>query len=246
MSNDIIETIEYKEMTINIYPDYNYDTGMDDTMGELHCDSRDLYIGSVRKDGKEVKKPVSLKYSIAEMLDILKDSRVFYGSYGSHSGQWLNAMCGEIDAKELETLAKAQYKKDYPTKEDREYICYEDYIAELECNELYSDGLDRADVLLIIPRDLYGNKTDTPEKIAKTCWQYWDDIIRGNVYYYLIKDRDGYIVDSCGGFVGDDYIEKSAKEAIDAIDQEKHYKEKYKAEIAQHAETIKQLSQKIA
>ena len=32
----------------------------------------------------------------------------------------------------------------------------------------------------------------------------YDQYLRGDVYYYVIKDEDGEIVDSCGGFYGED------------------------------------------
>lgn len=263
---NIIETVDYKGFAIQVFPDYDYDTGNTDCMGELHCNGRDLYIGSVRKDGKEVQKPFSLAYSILETLDILKDNHIFFGSYGSHSGQWLNAMRGEIDAKELETLAKAQYKEEYPTKEEREYYCYEQYIADREVQEVYECDGDRADVFLFVPRALWGNKKQTPQEVAASCWEYWDDCIRGNVYGYNIVDKDGDSIDdvefiggSCWGFVGDlynysakkpedrdGYMIKDAKGFIDTINTEEYYKTKYKKQIEQHADTIKKLASKIA
>ena len=259
MSRDIIETIEHKGFIIQVIPDYDYQMDSDEGMGQLHCDSRDLYIGAIRKDGKEVKKPISIKYSISEILNILETSHIFYGTYGSHSGQWLNAMRGEITVKEITQAAKALYKKDNPTKADREYQSFEDYIYDMSIEDLDLPGIDnqKADVLLIIPRDLWGNKKQSAHDIAKGIWQYYDDCIQGNVYGYNIVDKDGDDIDgienyggSCWGFVGglynygakspadrDGYMIKEAKNIIDAINAKEYYKTKYKKQIADHTDS---------
>ena len=257
MENDIIETIEHNGFTIQIIPDYDYEHD-DDGMGQLHCDSRDFYIGAIRKDGREVKAPVTLKYSVADMLDILKTSHVFYGSYGSHSGQWLNSMRGEVSLKELEKLAMAEYKKEYTTKKDKEDTPFADFLYEIETRDVIEPE-ERNDVLLIIDNDIIGKQS--AYDIGKNCWKYWDDIIRGNVYGFNIVDKDGDSIDdgSCFGFVGDVYnygckkpedrdghMIKDAKSVIDSLDAVEYYREKYKAQIARHAETIKALSSKIA
>ncbi len=244
MENDIVETIEHNGFTIQIIPDYDYEHD-DDGMGQLHCDSRDLYLGAIRKDGKEVKAPVTLKCSIAYMLDILKTSHVFYGSYGSHSGQWLNSMRGELSPRELEKLAMAEYKKEYTTKKDKEDTPFADFLYEIETRDVIEPE-ERNDVLLIIDNDIIGKQS--AHDIVKGCWQYWDDVIRGNVYGFNIVDKDGDSIDdgSCFGFVGDEYMIKDAKSIIDSLDAVKYYRAKYKKQIARHAETIKALSSKIA
>ena len=264
MQNNIIETIDHNGFTIQIIPDYDYEHD-DDGMGQLHCDSRDFYIGAIRKDGREVKAPVTLKYSVADMLDILKASHVFYGSFGSHSGVWLNSMRGEINPKELEKLAKALYKKEYPTKKDREYMSFEDFLYEIETRDVIEPE-ERNDVLLIIPSDLWGNTKQSAHDIGKNCWKYWDDIIRGNVYGFNIVDKDGDSIDdveynggACYGFVGDVYnyrakkpedrdghMIKYAKSIIDSINSSEYYTAKYKKQIADHENAIKKLSEKIS
>lgn len=266
MSRDIIETIEYKGFNIQVIPDYDYQHD-DDGMGQLHCDSRDLYIGAIRKNGKEVKKPITIGYSVREFLDILEDNHIFYGSYGSHSGQWLNAMRGEITKNFLTKPAIEQYKKEYPTKEDREAYTEEDFFSDTAFEDIQDIVTNRqcADVLLIIPRDLWGNTKQSPHDLAASCWQYWDDVIRGNVYGFNIIDNDGDDIDdveyqggSCWGFVGDlynynktkpeerdGYMLHEAKRVIDSLNAKEYYKTKYKKQIAAYADTIKTLSSKI-
>jgi hypothetical protein len=256
--NNKIETIEYKGFCVNIFPDYDYDTSMDDAMGALHCAGNDLYIGSIRVDGREVKAPISIEYSVSDFLEILKESHVFYGSYGSHSGVWLNAMRGEITAHEITCAAQDLYKKEHPTQEDREDQGYEDFIEETTLENLNIPDIDRqsANVLLIIPRDLWGEKQSAYE-VAKKCWQYHNDVITGNVYGYTITDKDGdnvddveYVGGSCGGFVGnlydygdgvkdhDGYMIKDAKKIIESIDEKNYYTKKYKKQITEHENAI--------
>ena len=47
----------------------------------------------------------------------------------------------------------------------------------------------------------------------------YDHYIRGNVYSYLIQDKDGTMIDSCCGFIGDyeDGALREAREHIDAV-----------------------------
>ena len=163
-----------------------FDSSDDEAYGELHCDSRDLYIGAIRKNGKEVQKPLSLNIPVKEMLDILDISRVFVGDYGSHSGVWLTRNPEEITKEELLKEIE-RMDKEAGENEDNEDV------KEIEtCFFTKTKG----DVLLILP-------SDTKDDEVNYAWQYWDDCIRGNVYAFVIKDKDGDLVDSCAGFVGD-------------------------------------------
>jgi hypothetical protein len=54
----------------------------------------------------------------------------------------------------------------------------------------------------------------------------YDAYLRGEVYYYLIKDADGEVLDACGGFLGGDndqleYLQQEAREAADCARQER-------------------------
>ena len=86
----------------------------------------------------------------------------------------------------------------------------------------------QGDVLLIL-------NSDTKDDAVKKTWQYWDDYIRGNVYAFVIKDKDGDWVDSCAGFVGDhdtSGLMEIASNIIDGINSKEYYTKKYQEEIA--------------
>lgn len=69
-----------------------------------------------------------------------------------------------------------------------------------------------------------------PNKDFKT-WQEWawammesemkvyDDYVRGNVYFYQIEDENGDVIDSCGGYIGDDAMKEQESEIHAIIDQ---------------------------
>ena len=38
--------------------------------------------------------------------------------------------------------------------------------------------------------------------------------VSGDTWYFVIEDENGEVLDSCGGFIGYDYAEESAKEAL--------------------------------
>lgn len=43
--------------------------------------------------------------------------------------------------------------------------------------------------------------------------KHYDDFLQGDVYYYLIEDRDGDVIDSLSGMWGREYAEKEMEEA---------------------------------
>lgn len=46
----------------------------------------------------------------------------------------------------------------------------------------------------------------------------YDAYLRGEVYYYIIEDADGEMVESCGGFVGEaDYCLSEGKEVLESV-----------------------------
>lgn len=243
-----IDTEEYNGFTIETHiDDISSPMDMLDCIGQLHCDSRDLYIGAVRKDGKDVQKPITLNCSIYEMIDIMKDNAVYTGDYGSHSGVWLTGSPDRLYPEHLMDGVRklmANDRKDYEETE-------EDAIREITCREaMEADGNDNAtdSVLLILPHDITGKDEKEQDRIAKDSWKTWDDIVRGNVYGFIIKDKDGDRLDdiecegSCWGFVGDDDLKEgitSARATIDHIDQKAYYSKKY-------AEQVKEAQDRLA
>lgn len=64
-----------------------------------------------------------------------------------------------------------------------------------------------------VPRD---NPCGTDAEHAEACLEEevkeYDSYLRGEVYYFLVKNADGEVLDSCGGFIGDtDYVLEEAK-----------------------------------
>jgi hypothetical protein len=58
------------------------------------------------------------------------------------------------------------------------------------------------------------------ENLLKSEVETYDQYLSGQVYGYIIKDKNDEELDSCWGFFGYDYIQKEAKELI------KHYEKK--------------------
>ena len=57
------------------------------------------------------------------------------------------------------------------------------------------------------------------EAYLRTEVEEYDQYLRGDIWWFAIKDEDDAIIDSCGGFYGYDYCEEEAKIALsDAID----------------------------
>lgn len=205
--NQPIDKEEYKGFTINIYRDDMYDDSNDDGIGELHCRARDLYMGAVSKDGKEVSAPESLdRMTVEYLLDLLKENFIYSGSFGSHSGVWLHSNPTEVTTKEVTEGAKAQYEL-YKGDESFAGDSFEEWIMWQECDNgiLSREG---ESVLLFIPRDKdeNGKYTNTAygmtdiDAVAKSSWKTWDDLIQGNVYGYTVTDKDGDETDMSMGF----------------------------------------------
>lgn len=47
--------------------------------------------------------------------------------------------------------------------------------------------------------------------------EVYDQYLRGDIYYYTIKDEDGFILDSCGGIYGYEDALKQANDSCDSI-----------------------------
>lgn len=62
---------------------------------------------------------------------------------------------------------------------------------------------------------IYAKATDEVEDLEKTLRSevaIYDSYLRGEVYYWCVKDKDDEVLDSCGGYVGDlDYVRTEAK-----------------------------------
>lgn len=59
-----------------------------------------------------------------------------------------------------------------------------------------------------------GNPEEIEEQLSAEVREYasW---LEGDVYYYVAEDEDGETLDSCGGYIGHEYAEEAAKEALD-------------------------------
>lgn len=54
--------------------------------------------------------------------------------------------------------------------------------------------------------------------------------LTGQVYYFVIEDEDGETLDSCGGFLGDEYVKEAANEAAEACADERERRKRATAE----------------
>ena len=56
------------------------------------------------------------------------------------------------------------------------------------------------------------------EKQLRAEVEVYDSWLRGEVYWWCVKDPEGEFMDSCGGYVGDiDYVKKEAMESAEAL-----------------------------
>jgi hypothetical protein len=231
-----IDKEEYKGFTIETYLDDTFSSDDLDCIGELHCDARDLYMGAKREKGREVSAPLTRNMSVSKMLDILEDNFIFHGDYGSHSGVWLIGPAEELTKKALIGAASIAWKR------DKNNETLDDAMHDLSVHDVIDNC---GSVLLLIPKDKdkNGKSTGTAygekdlQKLAKQCWDTWDNLIQGQVYGYIVKDKDKEELDtlsfsgSCWGYIGDtkNMIE-DAKREIDGIDAPEYYKQKYQSE----------------
>lgn len=77
---------------------------------------------------------------------------------------------------------------------------------------------DRWDVsfkgFMLVKRKNYWSEEKAFE-VAKSELETWNQILRGEVYWFIVED-DGELIDSCGGFIGDDdCLIDEAKSGID-------------------------------
>lgn len=56
------------------------------------------------------------------------------------------------------------------------------------------------------------------ERILKGEVKCYDDYVQGNVYGFTIEDDEGNVIDSCGGYIGEDYYDEMVKEAQHTVD----------------------------
>jgi len=49
----------------------------------------------------------------------------------------------------------------------------------------------------------------------------YDQYLRGDVYYYKIEDEDGEIVESCGGYYGEEYAKNDGIRSLNALAKKK-------------------------
>jgi len=56
------------------------------------------------------------------------------------------------------------------------------------------------------------------ERILRSETETYDEYIRGNVFGFTVEDAEGNNIDSCGGYLGDDYYDEMVNEAKSTID----------------------------
>jgi hypothetical protein len=72
-----------------------------------------------------------------------------------------------------------------------------------------------------IKRNFFKKTLAKIEEYIKAEVKVYDDYLTGNVFCYKIEDKDGNDLDSCGGFYGESYVEKEAKEIVDSLVEKK-------------------------
>lgn len=73
---------------------------------------------------------------------------------------------------------------------------------------------------------IWGNKPDEMgaktvedrEKDAQSFLDEYNDWMNGNCYYFILEDTDGKTLDSCGGFIGTNYIKEVINEHLEPDD----------------------------
>lgn len=74
------------------------------------------------------------------------------------------------------------------------------FVSDMRARQQLGEGYDRKKV----------------EEILRQEVETYDQYLRGDVYWYSIEGPDGEVLDSCGGFFGQEYLETEIKAIIDA------------------------------
>lgn len=92
-------------------------------------------------------------------------------------------------------------------------------------------GWDTSYVGLVLVSKKEFRSVEKAKKAALAHVETWNHLLSGSVYGYVVEDSGGQLVDSCGGFLGDE--EYCMKEGIDAA-------QRYEREqLAKHAKKLR-------
>ena len=65
---------------------------------------------------------------------------------------------------------------------------------------------------------------DKVHRVLKDEIETYSQYVNGDVYAFLIEDKDGNIIDSCGGFYGLEYCESEARSMVDYLENDNRVK----------------------
>jgi hypothetical protein len=83
----------------------------------------------------------------------------------------------------------------------------------------------REDVLKEYSKKRISNKLrDTVAECLRSEVKSFDQFITGDVWYYVIEDDNGEVLDSCCGFYGREYCEQEAQEALEYLEDQERAK----------------------
>jgi len=84
--------------------------------------------------------------------------------------------------------------------------------------------------------DELGCNPDDVEEALRAEVKEYSSYLCGEVYYYLIEDAEGDVLESCGGYIGDlEYVKSEAREAAETERKDLDNKARVEAEEAQRA-----------
>ena len=120
----------------------------------------------------------------------------------------------------------------------KEYHCFglEAYIhgmvnLSLSYEGNYPDrGWDVSQLGVVFVKRRKGLTRDKARDMARDLVKYWNDLLSGNIHAFVVE-KDGEVIDSCGGFVGDDMFKDMIEEAQSAVDRD--IKERVEKKIKQ-------------
>lgn len=187
--DNIIEKLEYKNCLIEIYQDEFYN--------EIPTDWEDENLFLVGWNSREF----WTEKSVIEP----KEAKNIFGAYIMHE-----------DFTEYKQEAKKALKKYWIFGVDA-------YIHGGISLSLHGEGMrcrwDTSDYIGAIFADKKEFKTSKKaEKAARELLNTWNDILSGNVYGFITENKNGEVIDSCSGFIGDFETSGIIDEAKSSID----------------------------
>jgi len=205
---DAVETIEYRGYTIKIYPDEELSNPRTefDHLGTLVCWHRRYNLGDEQPGGDpdDFLRTLAAGHvpfdtenlAMETVWKILDRHYLFLPLYlYDHGGITISTgpFSCPWDSGQVgwAYISHADIRKEYGVKCVRH--CYRDH-----------NGKNR------------GKAIDVAKALLKSEVEEYDDFLTGNVYGYVVKDKDGESLDSCWGFFGDvKYAISEAKSAAD-------------------------------